>query len=110
MTDQSEKIAELEQRIVDLNEQEAELCMLYGIVRQGSFSLSARIKDLEAQIEALQADADRHRWWVGILTTNSDSALGRVDDAFKHLSKETVITVKQFNEAIDAAIKQGSKA
>ena len=52
MTDQSEKIAELEQRIVDLNEQEAELCMLYGIARQESFSLSARVKDLEAQFGA----------------------------------------------------------
>lgn len=62
---------------------------------------------LEAQvkhIEALKADAERYRWWVGAVTENSASALDRVDDAFKHLSKEKVITVKKFNEAIDAAL------
>lgn len=55
MNDQSEKITELEQRITELTEQESELSRLCGVMREENWALTAKVKDLEAQIEAVGA-------------------------------------------------------
>jgi chromosome segregation ATPase len=51
MTDQSEKITELEQRITELTEQESELHTLCGAMRQENWALAAKVKDIEEQME-----------------------------------------------------------
>ena len=55
MTDQSEKITALEQRITEITEQESELHKLCGVMREENWALTAKVKDLEAQIEAVGA-------------------------------------------------------
>jgi len=64
------------------------------------------VRNLEANIEALRADALRYRWWLKAMT--SENAMEILGNAFKHLDPDTVPSTKQFSEVVDAAIEQES--